>query len=195
MTKISLKEPAVRRFVIYALLVGTITGYYSAISDTIPSSGELSWWQIIHYSISNILNDFVFWFMVTIITAYIFTKTWRRAVLYGAAISLYAIIVYLICNKLTPNSGAVFDGVGFLVLAVAAIFGGALGGLIGHVMKKYPIALAALLGFTLFRLHGALPETWQSPIGLARNIFLCVVIAVILGYWAFRTYRGLKKPN
>ncbi len=187
------KDSSVRRFALYTLLAGTIIGYYSALSDSIHPWEELNWWQTINYSISNILNDFVLWFTVAIITGYAFTKTWRRAALYGAIVCLYAIVVYLACNQLASNSGAMFDGAGLVVFGVVAICGGALGGLIGHVMKRYPIVLVAPLGFTLYRLQGALPETWKSPIGLPRNIFLCVVIAAILGYWAFRVYRKSKK--
>lgn len=189
------KDPPIRRFAVYTLVVGTIIGYYSALSDSVRPWEQLGWWQILNYAIANILNDFIFWFIVTIITAYIFTKTWRRAVLYGTIVSFYAIIVYLVFNKLTPNASATFDGLGLVMFAVAAIGGGALGGLIGHVMKKYPVVLVAPLGFTLFRLHGALPATWKSSIGLSRNIFLWSVIAVILGYWVLRAYLRLKKQK
>lgn len=125
----------------YTLVTGTIIGYYSALSDSIHPWEELNWWQTVNYSISNILNDFVLWFIVAIVTGYLFTKTWRRAVLYGAIVSFYAIVVYLACNQLAPNSGAVFDLVGFAMFSVMAIIGGAFGGFIGHVMKKYPAAL------------------------------------------------------
>ena len=186
------KNTSVRRFTIYTLLVGATIGYYSALSDSMLPWEEQTAWQTFNYAISNILNDFVLWFVVAIITGYIFTKTWRRATFYGAIICLYAIGVYLVCNQLASNSSAAFDIIGLGVFIIMAIIGGALGGLIGHVMKKYPVVLVAPLGFTVYRIYGALPKTWSSPIGLPRNIFLCTVVVLICAYWILLIYRRLR---
>ncbi|WP_347553184.1 hypothetical protein ABFG93_21705 (plasmid) [Pseudalkalibacillus hwajinpoensis] len=182
-----------QRFIIFSLSIGLIVGFFSVISDYIPSIGEKI--MILEIAISYLavmINSLPVWFILAMIIGYKFGRNIKEALLFGALYTIIAITFYFLFGYIYESF--IYEG----VIPVSTSFkdqlkvyaewygastvGGLVGGTLGYLFKKNRFVLLFLVLGIILQLFVNGARSWDNPVGFAQNMSFCLMIISIFIY-------------
>ncbi|MDN4072915.1 hypothetical protein [Fictibacillus terranigra] len=177
-----------KRFVLYTLIVSLIFGIFSVISDNLPNirDGITPVEFIISY-LAIMINSLPTWFIIAMVTGYIFASNIKESIIRGAICILCAITSYFVIGQLYSDIPvATFkEWVPiFMNWYGMSLLGGMIGGCVGFLLKKTPYVLLIVLSGLLLQLYLNGASSWNDVVGIAQNVTFCLmVVGIILYLW------------
>ncbi|MDN4523920.1 hypothetical protein [Fictibacillus fluitans] len=175
-----------KRFVLYTLIVSIIFGIFSVISDHLPNlrDGVTPLEFIISY-LAIMINSLPTWFIIAMVTGYLFASTIKESILFGAICILCAITSYFVIGQL--YSGIPVATLKEWVLIYInwfgmSLLGGMIGGCAGFLLKRTPYVLLIVLSGLLLQLYLNGASSWSDVVGIAQNVTFCLMIVGIILY-------------
>lgn len=87
--------------IIYTLIVGTILGVFSILSDIIPYQLEdENIFEIALFISGGVMNNLAVWLILSMIAGYKFCNSFKSSAIAGASFTVYAIIIYFIFSPM-----------------------------------------------------------------------------------------------
>lgn len=181
-----------RIFILYTLIVSVMIGSLSILSDKLPGvDGKISVFKFIISYLAVMLNSLPVWFILAMITGYLFARSVKEGALFGAICIVSSITLYFILGMFfsdIPISNSLTDWIFvFLNWYGASTVGGIIGGCTGFLLKKNRYVLIIVVLGLILQLYINGSRSWTDSVGIAQNVTFCLMIAGIMIYlWMIR---------
>jgi hypothetical protein len=191
-----------KSFISFTLLVGFIVGFFSVVSDNLPyMDGNVHVFQIIISYTAIMINSLPIWFVMAMVTGYVFGKNLKHSVLVGMIYTLVAITFYFMMgygyeffvykNQLNELFSFKEQVNILLVWYGASLFGGSIGGGTGFLLKKHPLVLWIVIAGLCLQLYLNGSRSWNDIVGILQNLTYCFMIVSIVSFIIIKK----KKPT
>ena len=186
-----------REYVIFTLIVGSIVGFISVISDNLPNLADgVTVLEFIISYLAITINSLPMWFILAMLVGYLFASNISKAALLGSIYTVCAITFYFAIGHFYIDAVVSSFKEQALVYAIwggASAIGGILGGMTGFLLKKTPYALLSLLVGLILQLFVNGRFSWGNVVGIAQNVTFCLTIVIIVFYIVI--VKRKKEPN
>jgi len=186
-----------REYVIFTLIVGSIVGFISVISDNLPNLADgVTVLEFIISYLAITINSLPMWFILAMLVGYLFANNISKAALLGSIYTVCAITFYFAIGHFYIDAAVSSFKEQALVYAIwggASAIGGILGGITGFLLKKTPYALLSLLVGLILQLFVNGTYSWGNVVGIAQNVTFCLMIVSIVFYIVI--VKRKKEPN
>jgi hypothetical protein len=186
-----------REYVIFTLIVGSIVGFISVISDNLPNLADgVTVLEFIISYLAITINSLPMWFILAMLVGYLFANNISKAALLGSIYTVCAITFYFAIGHFYIDAAVSSFKEQALVYAIwggASAIGGILGGITGFLLKKTPYALLSLLVGLILQLFVNGTFSWGNVVGIAQNVTFCLMIVIIVFYIVI--VKRKKEPN
>ena len=175
-----------REYVIFTLIVGSIVGFISVISDNLPNlADDVTVLEFIISYLAITINSLPMWFILAMLVGYLFANNISKAALLGSIYTICAITFYFAIGNFYIDAALSSFKEQAIVYAIwggASAIGGILGGITGFLFRKTPYALLSLLVGLILQLFVNGTFSWGNVVGIAQNVTFCLMIVSIVFY-------------